>query len=307
MTRRLAMLALLPFLLAGAPAAAQQLELVNAESFYPEGPLWFHGRLLYAEMVRHRLMVWDGKSNKEFARLPDCSPTSIAPLGDGSLMVTCHLEHQLRRVSGDGRVLAAIERDSRGRRFPYPNDSISDGKGGAWFSSSGEFDLGAPPTGAIFHLSAKGALKPVAETIRYANGVARSADGKRLLVSEHLNRRLLSFRIGADGALDDRRVFFDLAAAPPARDPDALAGPDGIEVARDGTIYLAEYGAGRVFDSDLGRPVRADHRRARQVHHQRRPRRPPAHPLHHGTGIQPPAALSRFGLAHRRAFGMRRA
>jgi sugar lactone lactonase YvrE len=247
MARRLAMLALLPLLLAGTPAAAQQLELINAESFYPEGPLWFHGRLLYTEMVRHRLMAWDGRANKEYARLPGCSPTSIAPLGDGSLLVTCHLEHALRRVSADGRTLATIDRDSAGGRFPFPNDSISDGKGGAWFSSSGEFDLGAPATGAVFHLSAAGELRSVAESIRYANGVAVTADGKRLLVSEHLNRKLLSFRIGADGALDDRRILFDLNTAPPARDPDALAGPDGIEVARDGTIYLAEYGAGRVL------------------------------------------------------------
>lgn len=247
MTKRLAMLALLPLLLAGAPTTAQQLELVNAESFYPEGPIWFHGRLLYTEMVRHRLMVWDGKSNKVFARLPGCSPTSITPLGDGSLLVTCHLEHQLRRVSGDGRVLGAIERDSGGGRFPFPNDSVSDGKGGAWFSSSGDFDLGAPPTGAVFHYSLKGDLRPVAEAIRYANGLARTVGGERLLVSEHLNRRVLSYRIGADGALDDRRVFFDLAGVPPARDPDPLAGPDGIEVARDGTIYVAEYGAGRVL------------------------------------------------------------
>jgi gluconolactonase len=250
MTRRRATLALLPLLalmLAGGPAAAQQLELVNAESFYPEGPLWYRGRLLYTEMVRHRLMVWDGKANKEFARLPDCGPTSIAPLGDGSLMVTCHLAHQLRRVSPEGRTLATIERDSEGRRFVYPNDSISDGQGGAWFSSSGEFDLDAPPTGTIYHLSAKGVLRPIVDAIRYANGVARTADGKRLLVSEHLNRKVLSFRIGADGALDDRRLFFDLAGAPAVSDRDPLAGPDGIEVARDGTTYVAEYGAGRIL------------------------------------------------------------
>jgi len=248
MNQRLATWALLlPLLLAGRAGAADQLELINAESFYPEGPLWFHGRLLYTEMVRHRLMVWDGKANKEFARLPACGPTSIAPLGDGSLMVTCHLAHELRRVSAAGQTLATIDRDSQGRRFVYPNDSISDGQGGAWFSSSGEFDLGAPPTGTIYHLSAKGELRPIVDTIRYANGVARTADGKRLLVSEHLNRKVLSFRIGAQGALDDRRVFFDLAEAPPSRESDPLAGPDGIEVARDGTIYLAEYGAGRIL------------------------------------------------------------
>jgi sugar lactone lactonase YvrE len=248
MKRSLAIWALLlPLALGGPASAADQLELVNAESFYPEGPIWFHGRLLYTEMVRHRLMVWDGKTNKEFARLPNCGPTSIAPLGDGSLMVTCHLAHELRRVSASGQTLATIDRDSQGRRFVYPNDSISDGQGGAWFSSSGEFDLGAPPTGTIYHLSAKGVLRPIVDTIRYANGVARSADGKRLLVSEHLNRKVLSFRIGADGALDDRRVFFDLADAPPSRDRDPLAGPDGIEVARDGTVYFAEYGAGRIL------------------------------------------------------------
>jgi sugar lactone lactonase YvrE len=247
MTRWLAPLALLPLLVAGGAAAAQQLELVNAESFYPEGPLWQRGRLLYTEMTRNRLMVWDGKTNRELARLPDCGPTSITALGDGSLLVTCHLAHELRRVSPEGRILATIERDSQGRRFVYPNDSTGDGAGGAWFSSAGEFDAGAPPTGTIFHLSAKGEMRPVADSIRYANGLARTADGKRLLVSEHLGRKLLSYRIGRNGALDDRRVLFDLAGAPAAREQDPLAGPDGVEVARDGTIYLAEYGAARIL------------------------------------------------------------
>src|SRR5690606_39446094 len=49
------------------------------------------------------------------------------------------------------------------------------------------------------------------------------------------------------GALDDRRVLYDLAGAPPSRERDRLAGPDGVEVARDGTIYLAEYGAARIL------------------------------------------------------------
>src|SRR5690606_26969312 len=209
--------------------------------------LWQRGRLLYTEMTRHRLMVWTGTANRQFARLPECGPTSITALGDGSLLVTCHLAHQLRRVSPEGRTLAIIDRDSEGRGFVYPNDSTSDGAGGAWFSSAGEFDAGAPPTGTIYHLSAGGRLRPVADSIRYANGLARTADGSRLLVSEHLGRKLLSFRIGRDGALADRRVLYDLAGAPPSRERDRLAGPDGVEVARDGTIYLAEYGAARIL------------------------------------------------------------
>jgi sugar lactone lactonase YvrE len=71
-------------------------------------------------------------------------------------------------------------------------------------------------------------------------------DGDRLLVSEHLARRVLAFPLAADG-LGPPELLVDLDALGLARPDYPEAGPDGLEVAPDGTLWLAEYGAGRLL------------------------------------------------------------
>jgi gluconolactonase len=227
-----------------AAAAADDVKLADAQ--YPEGALWHGGRLYYAEMGRNVVMTSDLKTTVQFWQMPDCGPVSIAPYRSDEFLVLCHLAHKVVRVSSKGQTLAVIDRDENSRAFVYPNGSSMDGAGGVYFSSSGTFSLDAPATGAVLYLDAKGRLTRVAEGIRYANGVGIDATRKRLLVSAHLARRVLAFPIEAPGKLGKRRVFFDFKRAGIDRGSYPLAGPDGLEVAPDGSVVVAEYGNGRV-------------------------------------------------------------
>ncbi len=236
--------AALVFLSANAWAAGPVA--VNPASYYPEGPLWHAGRLYYAEMTRDRVMIWDGRANRVFWRDKDCGPTSVAPYGAG-LLVLCHRGQRLVALSASGRPLAAFE----GPRTRNPNDSVADGAGGVYFTSSGEFDRRAPATGAVIHLAPDGRLRRLAAGIRYANGITRRGD--HLYVSEHLGRRVLRFAIRSDGSLAGREIWFDLDRdAPKAPGAHPYAGPDGLEFDRRGNLYIAEYGAGRVLVVDPG-------------------------------------------------------
>ena len=167
----------------GGPA----LTTVNPDSAYPEGPTVIDGVLYYAEMGNDRVMRFDGATNAPVWTRDGCGPTTVAPLGDGSLAVLCHREAIVARISIDGTLLGIVDRDRDGRAFTNPNAGTSDGKGGIYFSSSGSFSPGARATGAILHLDASGALTRVAEGIHYANGVAISPDGRTL------------YRLGASG------------------------------------------------------------------------------------------------------------
>jgi len=230
-------------LLAGAAASADS---ILSEARYPEGALWHRGRLYYAEMGRGVVNISDLKTTRVFWRMDDCGPTSIAPYRADEFLVLCHLAHKVVRVSRAGESLAEIARDGSGKRFVYPNASCADGQGGVYFSSSGTFSLAAPATGAVLYLDPVGRLSRVAESIRYANGVAVDTVRKRLLVSAHLARKVLAFPLLSPGKLGERSVFFDLDAGGAQDDRYALAGPDGLEIDADGNVVVAEYGAGQI-------------------------------------------------------------
>src|SRR5260221_8803086 len=98
-------------------------------------------------------------------------------------------------------MLGIVDRDDGGRPFVHPNDSSADDKGGVFLTASGEFSLAAPSTGAVLYLDREGGLHRRAEGIHYANGIAVDGARRRLLVSEHLGRRVLAFPLQADGSL----------------------------------------------------------------------------------------------------------
>jgi gluconolactonase len=256
MTRFLAHLLAAAVLLLGRPAAAVAAEdswkTVNGESFYPEGPLWSGGRLLYVEYAAHTIVAWDGQRNVRLWRQEGCGPAALAPYR-GGLLVTCYDANTLVLVSRDGRTLGTIGKAADGGALLGPNDLAEDGRGGLYVSLSGVYDAAAPIRGEVAHLDAAGNLRRLAGAIHYANGLALVEGGKALLVAEMLAARVLRFEVAADGALGERRVFArlkDLVPDPP--DADAYYGPDGLKADRAGNVYIAQNGGASVLVADPG-------------------------------------------------------
>jgi sugar lactone lactonase YvrE len=223
--------------------------VLDRAASYPEGPLWDGSRVLVAEMGADRVSAYQGQAKSTLFQERGCGPTAIAAYGQGFL-VLCHLRADVVAISRIGAVLRRWSRTDSGARLQNPNDATADGAGGVYFSDPGIFSRRAPVTGAVMHLSASGVLTQVAGGLWYANGVYFDAAGGRLLVSEHLRRRVLSFPVRADGSLGPSSVYVDINAAPPARGlPDVYpeAGPDGIERDRNGDIVVAIYGEGRLL------------------------------------------------------------
>jgi gluconolactonase len=253
MTRCLAHL-LVAALLLGLPeaAAAEASRTVNGKASYPEGPLWFGGRLLYVEYAAHTVMAWDGQRNVQFWRQEGCGPAALAPYA-GGLLVTCYDANALVLVSTDGRTLRTIDKDADGSTLLGPNDLAEDGRGGLYVSLSGVYDVAAPIRGEVAHLDAAGGLQRLAGGIHYANGLALTDGGRTLLVAEMLAARVLRFEVTAGGGLGERRVFArlkDLVPDPP--DADAYYGPDGLKVDAAGNVYIAQNGGASVLVADPG-------------------------------------------------------
>ena len=234
--------ALLVAALAVLPAAAEEWQ-----GSYPEGPVWLGGTLYWAEMGADRVMAWPGRgAPRAFFHQKGCGPTALARYRDDEILVLCHVAGELVRVDAAGRPLGTIREDALGRRLRDPNDASADGAGGVWFTDPGTFSTTAPAEGALYHLSPDGTLTRHASGLAYGNGVFVDRAGGRLLLSEHLARRVLAYPL-LDGGIGAPEVLFDLDALglPPPDYPEA--GPDGLELAPDGALWVAEYGAGRLL------------------------------------------------------------
>jgi sugar lactone lactonase YvrE len=225
------------------------VEVLDAKAAYPEGPVWVDGKLLYVEYAGPGIKVWNGKTVATYWSKPHCGPSGLIAFGGRHLLVACYDSNSLIELDGTGHELRTIDRDSRGRPFFGPNDFAPDGQGGVYFSASGVYDVEAPITGAVLHISADGkTIVEVANTIHYANGLTLAEDGAHLLVAESLAGRILSFPIEADGSLGPRSVWARLQdILPPTPGADAYNGPDGLKLGPDGNYYIAQNGSGRVL------------------------------------------------------------
>jgi gluconolactonase len=222
--------------------------LVDAAA-YPEGPLWWDGKLLYVEYAGPGVKVWDGKRARPYWRGEHCGASGLIAYRRNHILVACYDANEIVELDETGKQIRVLDKDSAGKPFIGPNDFTADGAGGIYVSASGVYDLKAPIGGTILFLSkAEGTLVEVANLIHYSNGLTLSKDGKSLLVAEMLAGRILSFPLKQDGTLGPRTVWARMQdLATPTPHEDAYNGPDGFKLGPDGNYYIAENGSGRVL------------------------------------------------------------
>jgi gluconolactonase len=233
------------------PALAA-LQPIDPNAAYPAGPLWRDGKLLYVEYAGPGVKYWDGGRIGTFWRGEHCGPSGLIAFGRDHLLVACYDSNSLVELDAAGKAVRTFDKDSTGKPFLGPNDFAPDGAGGIYFTASGVYQLDAPITGAVLHLSADGTkIVEIANTIHYSNGLTVSKDGKNLLVAEDLAGRILAFPINSDGTLGPRKVWARLQdLAKPTPHEDAYNGPDGLKLGPDGNYYIAQNGSGRVLVVD---------------------------------------------------------
>jgi len=230
------------------PLRAEEPGVLAPEAYYPEGLFLdpVSGALFYAEMTHERVQRRQGGQTSTFVETKSCGPTAIARAGE-VFVIACHQGGHLLVVDERGLVLERIFESADGRRLVDPNDLSSDGTG-VYVSDSGSFSPTAPSTGALLYLQPGQPLRLLATGLKYANGVLWDGAHSRLLVSEHLARRILAFPLDGPAQIDLPTVFADVGALLSFHDP--WAGPDGLDLGPDGRVYAAIYAGARVLVFD---------------------------------------------------------
>ena len=216
-------------------ARAGDIRILNDDAHFPEGPVWYRGKLYYVEYDRNSVTAWDGHGNTIFWSQKGCGPSAVIPTAQGEFLATCYDSNSIGRMSADGRTLPPYTKDKAGNPLVGPNDFAPDGLGGIYFTASGH--PGTAIDGKVFYLAADGTIEQKADNVESANGVAVSKDGKILYVIETEGHRLLEFNIGPGASLTDRRLFLNMD------DLTHNVGhiyPDGVKIDSRGEIYIGQ-------------------------------------------------------------------
>jgi len=218
---------------------------------WAEGPVWFgDGRfLLFSDIPNNRILRWDETSGATSVfRQPANNANGHTRDHQGRLVSCEHLSRRITRTEYDGSVTVLADR-FEGKRLNSPNDIVCAKDGGIWFTDP-SFGIDSDWEGdravselphAVYRLPADGKpLQRVLDDQKAPNGLAFSPDESELYVVESRaepNRRLWAYRVGANGALSNKRLVIDAA------DGGAL---DGIAIDAQGHIWCGYGSNGRV-------------------------------------------------------------
>lgn len=164
------------------------------------------------------------------------------------------VQHQPTRVGviAPADKVRTLADNFEGVSFGRPNDIVVGKRVGIFFTDSGAAQKpGDPAVGkpAVYHISAKGELKRVANDIERPNGIQLSPDEKVLYVANTPGEHIIAYDIGNDGSLGQRRNFAKLTGYTKGENGNYSSGADGLAVDEKGRLYVTSNAGVEVFSA----------------------------------------------------------
>jgi sugar lactone lactonase YvrE len=224
---------------------ARRLDTLLEGGAFFEGPRWHEGRWWVADFYRHAVFAVDDGGGSELMLEVEGQPSGMGWMPDGSLLVVSMRDHRVLRWTGRGE--PALHADVSQHCGGHLNDMVVDATGRAYVGNFG-FDLmgmADPRTADLIRVDPDGGASVAAEDLAFPNGSVITPDGRTLIVGETAGARYTAFTIAPDGALTDRRVWGQVAPAPPITTfaetlGNLTFGPDGCGLDADGHIWSAD-------------------------------------------------------------------
>lgn len=221
------------------------VRLIAGGFHFLEGPRWHNGRLYFSDFADGKVFVLEPDGRVEVV----CqAPNWVSGLGftpRDELLVVAVQERKLLRCSpAEGLVEVA---DLSGVARYHCNDMLVDECGRAYIGNFGfDMDLDRIRAADLAMVSPRGEVSIVARDLIFPNGMARTADGRTLIVAETFAARLTAFDILADGTLTARRTWAALSDREFTTVSECLGSgdplPDGIALDGEGALWIADAG-----------------------------------------------------------------
>ncbi len=226
---------------------------------WAEGPVWVPqgGYLLFSDPPANIVRRWrpggraetsldpSGAAGTDPAAVREPGANGLALDRTGALLIANSGGRSIDRVDlKTGRRTVAVA-TYRGKKFNSPNDLAVARDGAIWFTdppyglTQGDSSpLKELPHNGVYRAGPDGRVTLAVADLTFPNGIALSPDERRLYVSvsDPAAPRIMVYDLDPAGGVVRGRVLLD---AKPMMAPDAPGLPDGMKVARDGTLFCS--------------------------------------------------------------------
>ena len=220
-------------------ASVYQAELfIDNRATHGEGPVWDTARqiLYWVDMTACRLhsrILGEGRERTYQFQAPVCAVTPVAH--DRLLVAFAKRLAYVRLSDLSIEEICKVEPELPGNRC---NDGKMDPSGRFWIGTmSGDGSVAG--AGSLYRLEEDGTLTRVLDQLTISNGMGWSADRRTMYFIDSPACEVRAYDFDpSDSSITNRRA---VVSVPPGQGI-----PDGMEVAADGTLWVAHWGAGCV-------------------------------------------------------------
>jgi len=223
-----------------APGAT--LEKLAGGFKFTEGPACDReGNVFFTDQPNNRILKWSIDGQLSTYLQPSGRANGLSFDRQGNLWACADEKNELWCIDPAGKITVVVK-DYQGKLLNGPNDIWICPKGGLfltdpyyqrdyWKRGPKEMDP------AVYYLASdRQRLVRVASDLKQPNGIIGTPDGQLLYVADIGGGKTYRYRIGKDGALEEKKLFCEM-------------GSDGMTIDDQGNVYLTGKGV-FVFDRE---------------------------------------------------------
>jgi sugar lactone lactonase YvrE len=226
---------------------ARELTVLAGGFAFLEGPRWHDGYLYTSDFYTYRTFRIDLEGNREKLFDMPGQPSGMGWLPNGDLVINSMRDRKVMRW--DGRDLS-VHADLWDVAESHLNDMVVDTQGRAYVGNFGVDHLAGEPMApaTVVRVDPDGTITPLVSGLHGPNGMAITADGRTMFMSESTANRVSRFDITEDGALVNQRTYYSDGDLP--KEADTFVGaiqngelhwvPDGMCIDAEDAIWVAD-------------------------------------------------------------------